>query len=57
MGIQFFEELDRSVHCFWGGPVAFLAALFEALLFVGVVFEVVIVEFYIERRMKCQYAY
>lgn len=43
--VQFFEELDCAVHCFWCGGVAFLAALFDALLFVGVVFQVMIVEF------------
>ena len=43
--VQFLEELDCAVHCFWCGAVGFLAALFDALLFVGVVFQVLIVEF------------
>lgn len=47
-GVQFFEKLDCAVHCFRCGAVAFLATLFDALVFISVVFEIMIVEFYME---------
>jgi hypothetical protein len=38
LDLQFFQELDCSIHCFWVCVAAFASAFFDAAGFVGVVF-------------------
>lgn len=46
--LQLFQKFDRAVHGFWCCSVAFIAALCEALGFVGVVLQIVVVEFWVQ---------